>query len=286
MTLASSIRRLASGARIAVLIVSAVIIIIPIYWVVAASFMPSSEMLSPSLAGSFPLRPTLQNFRALLGTPTYHYATYYLNSLIVAVVTTVLGLAFSAFGGYALGRLRFPGRTLFSNAILLSYIVPGALIIVPIYNIMASLNLVNTRTSVIICDLTFALPFSLWMMRSYFASLPAELEEAAKVDGASVIRAMTDVVFPLAVPGMVAVAMFSFLLSWNDYLFALVFLNSPGVRTLPIGITSTFVATNMQPSNWSDLMAASVLAAVPVFALFLILQKYLVEGLSMGAVKG
>jgi multiple sugar transport system permease protein len=285
MIAARSTRTIGNVVRIVVIGISVILIVVPIYWIIAASFMPSSDIISTALSGSIPLHPTLDNYKALLGTPGFHYLTYYANSIIIALITTALSVVFAAFGGYSLARLRFPGKSLFGNAILFTYIVPGALIVVPIYNILTTLQLVNTRTSVVICYLTFSLPFSLWMMRGYFAGLPADLEEAAYVDGAGVLRAMIRVVFPLAVPGMVAVAMFSFLLAWNEFLFALVFLNSPSVRTLPIGVMATFVGTNMSTSDWSDLMAASVLAMLPVFALFIALQRFLVEGLSMGSVK-
>lgn len=278
-------RLVGNVVRIVVIGISMILILLPIYWIVAASFMPPNDIISTALTGSIPLHPTLENYRALLGTPGFHYLTYYGNSLLIASITTAITVVLASFGGYSLARLDFPGKALFGNAILFTYIVPGALIVVPIYNILTSLHLVNTRISVIICYLTFALPFSLWMMRGYFSGLPSDIEEAAHVDGAGVIQAMVRVVFPLAVPGMVAVAMFSFLLAWNEFLFALVFLNSPEVRTLPIGVMATFVGSNMSTSDWSDLMAASVLAMLPVFALFVALQRFLVEGLSMGSVK-
>lgn len=277
--------RIGTGVRIVVIGVSVILILLPIYWIVAASFMAPRSIVSTSLIGAIPLHPTLENYQALLGNAGFHYLTYYANSLIVATITTLFSLIFASFGGYALARLRFPGKALFGNAILFTYIVPGALIVVPIYNILASLQLVNTRISVIVCYLTFALPFSLWMMRGYFSGLPGDLEEAAYVDGAGPVRAMVRVVFPLALPGFVAVAMFSFLLAWNEFLFALVFLNTPNVRTLPIGVMSSFVGANMSLNDWSELMAASVLAMLPVFALFVALQRFLVEGLSMGSVK-
>lgn len=272
-------------ARILVACAMGLLVFLPIYWVLAASFMPSHDLLSSSLAGSLPLHPTLENYVRLFTNSQYNFTSYYLNSLFVASVTAILCLVCSTLGGYALARLRFPGRNLFANVVLISYIVPGVLLVAPIYSIMVSLQMMNTRTSVIVTYLTFSLPFSLWMMRGYFSGLPREVEEAAQVDGASILGALFRVVIPLAKPGLVAITMFSFLGAWNEFLFALVFLNNPGVRTLPIGLTATFVSPNMGPLEWSSLMAASVLAAIPVLILFAALQRFLVEGLSAGAVK-
>jgi ABC-type glycerol-3-phosphate transport system permease component len=277
--------RLANTARIVVVGVTAVLIFLPVYWVIAASFMPSHDLLSSSLIGSLPLHPTLQNYVHLLTNPQFNFGSYYLNSLFVASITALLCLICSTLGGYALARLQFPGRAFFGNVVLIAYVVPGTLLVVPIYSIMVSLHMLNTRTSVIVTYLTFSLPFSLWMMRGYFSGLPREIEEAAQVDGASILGALFRVILPLAKPGLVAVAMFSFLGAWNEFLFALVFLNNPDARTLPVGLTSTFVSPNMGPSDWSNLMAASVLAAIPVLILFAALQRFLVEGLSAGAVK-
>jgi len=268
--------------RIGGLIVIAALMFFPFYAVLVGSITPPTKLLSA--AATLPHEVSWDNYkRVLLASP---YPGYFAHSLIVAVVTTATSLVLSTFGGYALARLDFPGRDVLSNAILLVYIMPSILLVVPLFTIITGLHLINTLMSVILAYLSFSLPFCLWMMRGFFASLSPSLEDAAQVDGATRVQAMLRVMFPLAAPGMVATAMFSFILAWNEYLFALIFLNSDVVRTIPIGVTATFVSEAMGLADWSALMAASVLSALPVFLLFMGLQRFLIQGIAAGAVKG
>jgi len=276
------LRSIKNGMRITSLVVLAAAVLLPIYSVVVASLTPPERLVS--LAATLPRHVTLGNYQKVLQAT--HYPQYFVNSVMVASVTTATSVALSVLGGYALGRLAFPGSGILSNMILLVYIIPSILLVIPLFTIIAALGLLNTLTSVALTYLSFALPFCLWMMKGFFASLPASLEEAAQVDGATRLQAMIRVMFPLAAPGVVATAMFSFILAWNEYLFALIFLNDESVRTIPIGVTANFVSEAMGPSNWAMLMAASVLSALPVFLLFMGLQRFLIQGIAAGAVKG
>lgn len=276
--------RLRNALRIAVVIVCAALTFLPMYWVIVGSLTPPDKLLSTSLSSIIPTAPTLEHYRMVLFK--LNFKTYTINSLIVAVTTTVVSLVLSALGGYALARLKFPGRRAVGNLVLFTYIIPTVLLVVPIFSIIVMLDLQNTRTGLILTYLTFTLPFCLWMMKGFFAGLPPQLEEAAQVDGATRVQAMLRVVFPLTLPGLVATAMFSFMLAWNEYLFALVFLNNDDLRTIPIGVTASLVGPNMEAFHWAGLMAASVLSSIPVFIIFIGLQRYLIQGMAAGAMKG
>lgn len=277
-------RNLVVVAKYTAIIIIAVVTAFPIYWITLGSLLPSDRLISHSLSNLVPVGLTLEHYKAVL----FHsnFKNYFVNSFIVAGITTILSLIISTFAGYSLSRLRFRGRRLIGRLVLFTYIVPSVLLVVPIFILIVALNLSNTRTGLVLTYLTFSLPFGIWIMRGFFADIPIELEEAAMVDGASRFKAMWRVVFPLAVPGMVAMAMFCFLNAWNEYLFALVLTTSESIRTIPVGVVATFVNPNMEPYLWSRLMAASVLSSIPVFIIFIGLQRFLIQGLGAGAVKG
>lgn len=255
----------------------------PIYWIVVTSVSPVSEILSRDLLSLLPTRPTFGAYGSLFSFMPY--ATYLANSLIVGLATTGLTLAVSALGGYALARLSFPGRNLIGRMVLFTYTVPSVLLLIPLYTAMVRYGIQNTRFSLILAHATFAIPFTLWLLRGFFHSLPAELEDAAMIDGASHFTTLRKIVLPLAAPGLVTAALFGFILSWNEYLFALVFINDDAFRTIPVGVAANIMTGNIQPGHWPILMAASIVSSVPVGALFLFLQKSLVQGLTAGGVK-
>jgi multiple sugar transport system permease protein len=231
-----------------------------------------------------PADPSLQAYEYVL-TQEFFW-TYARNSLLVASCVAVVATFVSALGAYALARLAFPGRGFLGRFILFAYIVPPVLLVVPMFVVLAGLGLVNTPLGLIIAQMAFAIPFCTWLLRGYFLSLPVDLEDAALVDGCTHFGAFRRVVVPLAAPGLVAAAMFAFLVSWNDYLYALVFLQGEGQMTLPVGIQLRFFVQNMSPQTWLYLLAAAFLASIPVFLLFMILQRWMVSGLTAGAVRG
>lgn len=253
----------------------------PLFWMISTALKPDQETfaLPPTL---LPAHPTLAQFRRLLSeTP---FITYFFNSTIVAVATTLLVVSVGVLGAYGLVRFRFPGRELIAHLVLFTYLLPSVLLLLPLYLIISRLGLANSRAGLVIAYTTFALPFALWLLRSFIAAIPVDLEDAAMVDGASRIAAFLEVVIPQALPGIISTALFTFILSWNEYLYALVLINVDSSKTLPPGVLT--MLNQNQDVEWALLMAASVLMSVPLLVVFAFLQNHLTRGFGAGAVKG
>ena len=265
-------------------LVLSIISIFPIYFMVVGSISPVETFLNRRLGEILLPRAFVGDHLAVVALDP-QFLRFALNSLIVGTATTAIAIAVSTLGAYSLARLRFPGSESIGRFILLTYTVPSVLLLIPLFKIVVALNLANSLTSLIITYTTFSVPFCLWLLRSYFQSLPRELEEAAMVDGASRLGALFRVILPLSIPGIVATALFAFILSWNEFLFALVFTTTADVRTLPIGVSTTFTA-EQTATDWAVAMSASTLSAVPIFIIVLVLQRGLVRGITAGAVKG
>ena len=253
----------------------------PLIWMVLTSLKPQSELfrIPPTF---LPESITFEHYRRLLTeTP---FLTYFRNSMVLAVSTTVLVIIVATLGAYSLVRFRYRGRETLATLVLFTYLLPSVVLIIPLYLMMVSLGLANTIASLVIAYTTFALPYALWLLRSIMAGIPEDLESAALVDGASRIGAFVDVILPQALPGIVSTALFTFILSWNEYLYALVLVNSDSVRPLTTGVMNMLITSfNIE---WSLLMAASVMMSVPLIVIFAFLQKYLTSGFGAGGVKG
>jgi ABC-type glycerol-3-phosphate transport system permease component len=252
----------------------------PLVWMIITSLKPSSEILSQEFR-LLPSYVTLAAYGRLL-TET-EFVRFFVNSFIVSFITTVVTVFVGTLAAYAITRYEFRGKGTFSTTILFINMFAPIMIIVPLYVVLLSLGLIDTRAGLVLAYTTFALPFSLWMLRSFFKSIPIDLELAALVDGASRAQAVWYVIFPLAFPGVVAVSVFTFLVAWNDYLFARVLIASSSLKTLTVGVQDMVDAS---ATDWGLLMAAGVLITLPVFLAFLFLQKYLVAGWGTGGVKG
>jgi len=252
----------------------------PFLWMLSTSLKESSEVIAspPTLV---PRHLTLGNFARLL-TET-NFATYFGNSLTVSFATVVLTLGVSAVGAYGLTRFRFPGRETIAALILLTYMFAPIMVIIPFYILVKQLGLVNTHLALVLSYTTFCLPFCLWLLRAFFQSVPLELEEAALVDGAHRGRAVWHVVLPLALPGIIAAGIFTFILAWNDFLFALVLISSDELKTLPVGVNDLFNATIV---DWGMIMAAGVMITLPTVGFFAGVQRYLIRGWGSGGLKG
>jgi multiple sugar transport system permease protein len=205
------------------------------------------------------------------------------NSFFVAAASTLISVVIAALAAYALTRLKFIGAGLLTTFILITYLLPGTLIFIPLYQTLSDLGLINSYGALIITYPTFLVPFATWVLIGYFRSIPVDLEEAAMIDGASRIYAFWRITLPLAAPALLSVALFAFTNAWNEFLFAFVFITSESLRTLPIGLQSMVVGDILP---WGKLMAASLLTAVPVALLYMYAQRFLVGGLTVGAVKG
>jgi len=257
------------------------IVIFPLLWMVSTALRPESELFAfpPAL---LPSRPVLTHFvRLLAETP---FPVYMLNSVIVAVATTLLVITVAILGAYSLARFRYRGRQAIGWMILFTYLLPSVVLLLPLYMLMGSLGLTNSLVSLVIAHTTFALPFSLWLLRSFIEGIPIDLEEAARIDGASRFGAFWDVVLPQALPGIISTAIFSFILSWNEYLYATVLISRDSSKTLPPGVIT--MLTSAFNVEWPLLMAASVVMSVPLILIFSFLQRFLIRGWGAGGVKG
>jgi ABC-type glycerol-3-phosphate transport system permease component len=272
------------AARATALYAGAVLLLVvgafPLFWMLSTSLKPSAEIFAtpPRLV---PAHPTLENFGRLFTDTSF--VTFFRNSAVVSLATVALTLTVSALGAYGLTRFRFAGREKVAGLILTTYMFAPVMIIIPFYILVKQFGLVNTRLALVLSYTTFCLPFCLWLLRAFFASIPLELEEAALVDGAGRGRAVWHVVLPLALPGLIATAIFTFILAYNDFLFALVLITSEELKTLPVGVNDLFNATIV---DWGLFLAAGVMITAPAVAFFAAVQRYLVQGWGAGGVKG
>ena len=261
------------------LVLLAVVILFPIYYMLIVSLKtPKDIYRTPSL---LPTNATLQNYIDLF--TKQNFVLNIRNSLIVAALATVISVAISCFAAYSLVRLRYRYRDLLGRFILFTYLTPGALLFIPLSVIIARLQLGNTLHGLIFVYLTFAAPLSTWLLMGYFRSIPADLEEQAMVDGATRLLALWRIVLPLTAPGLIAVSVFTFTGAWNELLFALIFITSPKLQTVPVAVSYLITGDVFR---WGLIMAGSVSAAVPVMVLYYLGQRFVVQGLATGAVKG
>jgi multiple sugar transport system permease protein len=257
--------------------------VVPLYVMVSSSMKPLSEV-----QGAFTWWPQTITFQPFIDMwTTVPLASYFINSLIVSSAATLISLVIAVFGAYAVSRYRFKGRNVFTTTVLSTQMFPGVLFLLPLFLIFVNINqavgiqLVGTRWGLIITYFTFVLPFSIWMLAGYFDGIPRELDEAAKVDGSGPMGALWHVVLPAARPGLIAVAIYSFMTSWGEVLFASVMTTDEN-RTLAVGLQLYSTQTNVY---WNQIMAASLVVSIPIVVAFLLLQRNFVAGLTAGAVK-
>jgi len=257
----------------------ALVILFPIYYMVIISLkLPRDIYRKPSL---LPIGATLQNYAELLTKQGFLQNLG--NSLLVAGLATLVAVAISCLAAYSLVRLKYRFRDWIGRLILFSYLTPASLLFIPLSIIIAQLKLGNSLQGLIFVYLAFSTPLSTWLLMGFFRSIPIDLEEQAMVDGANRMQALTKIVLPLSVPGLIAVSVFTFTGAWNELLLALIFITSPDKRTVPVAIQYLITGDVFR---WGLIMAASVVAAVPVMVLYYLAQRFVVQGLSAGAVKG
>lgn len=254
--------------------------ILPFFWILSTSLKPDDAIFSITPQW-IPAQPTLVHFQQLLnGTP---FARYFLNSVIVSTVTAFWSVLVGICSAYAFSRYRFAGRGFWFRIVLSLQIFPYVVLVIPLYVLLYRLHLIDSYWGLIIAYATFSLPFAVYMLKGYLDSVPRELDEAAQIDGCSTFTALLRVVLPAAMPGVIATFLFSFVTAWNEYLFALTFITSTDMRTLPLGLALFFGEFTTQ---WGLIMAAAVTTSLPVVLIFLFLQRYLVAGWTAGATKG
>ena len=258
--------------------------VLPMAWMVVTSIKTqfAATQYPPEW---IPANPTLDEYRRLLSPASEigrEFLRYLLNSIWVSFATTALGVIVAVPAAYAFSRFRFPGRNLLFYSVLLRNMFPAVVFLMPLFIMMRWLGLVNTHASLIITYLTFGLPLSIWLLKGFYDNIPVQLEQAARIDGASRFQAFLLIVMPLSTPGIIATAIYSFIVAWNEYVYALTFINDKSRLVLSVGLQRFFAEF---ATNWPGLMAASFIMSVPVVVLFLFLQKYFVRALTEGAVK-
>jgi multiple sugar transport system permease protein len=254
----------------------------PFYWMLIVSLKPNSHLLDTSLNPFLLTGVTLDHYRYLFERT--EFPRWIWNTMVVTFCATFLSLVVSMMIGYALGRFRFRGGNFLGIAIFLAYLVPPTLLFIPMAQVISRLQLYNSYWALILTYPTILVPFASWLLMGYFRTIPRELEECAMIDGASRIQAMWRIILPLALPGILSAGIFSFTLSWNEFLYALVFMGSGSMKTIPVGTVSDLIRADV--FFWGSLMASGLLGSVPVaIAYSFFVDKY-VSGMTAGAVKG
>ncbi|MFD7921848.1 sugar ABC transporter permease [Streptomyces sp. NPDC059740] len=268
---------LASTGLHAVLLLASAVAVLPPLWLLVTSFKPRYEAFTTSLVD----HPTLANYGHVLGGT--EFATWFRNSLVVVGLTTVIGVVIAATTGYAVSRFRFPGMRPLMWLLLLTQMFPVAVLIVPLYNLMASMGLLNQPVGLVITYLTIAVPFCAWMMKGFFDTIPVEIDEAGRVDGLNPFGTFWRLVLPLARPGIAVTGFYTFVTAWAEVAYASAFMTGEENLTLAGGL-QTFV--NQYSGDWGSMTAAAVLIAVPAMVVFGFAQRHLVTGLTAGTTKG
>jgi multiple sugar transport system permease protein len=262
-----------------------VALLFPFYWMMVTTLKPDGELYRP---WNHPLyspfwtsAPTLDHVRSLLQETLF--GTWMWNTMLIATVATLISLFCGVIGGYALARLRFGWAGLLGTAIFVTYLVPQTLIFIPLSDIIREYRIGDTSWALILTYPTFLIPFCTWLMMGYFKTIPKELEECARIDGATRWQAMVYIILPIALPGILSAGIFAFTLSWNEFIYALVFLSSPEQKTVPVGVTSELIRGDV--FYWGSLMAGALLGSIPVAFVYSFFVEHYVAGMT-GSVKG
>jgi multiple sugar transport system permease protein len=258
-----------------------VLALFPFYWMAITSIKPDSELYNRHLTPLLVYHPTLKHFVDLLtGT---HFLLWTWNTMVVAVISTAISLVFGTMLAYPLARMRFAGNALIAMTVAAIYLVPQPLLFLPLADVINRLGLGNTLTSVILTYPTMLVPFCAWLLLGYFKTVPKELEEAARIDGASRMQTVRRIFLPLCTPGFISAGIFAFTLSQNEFLYALIFLTKSEVRTVPVGVIAELIRGDV--FYWGQLMAGALLGSIPVAIIYSFFVEHYVAGLTSGSVK-
>lgn len=265
-----------------IVIIFLLITLFPMYWMFSTSIKPTINVfdLPPEI---FPSTPTAYHYLNL-DQGSIKVSVFFMNSVITSIGTVFLSLFLAVPAAYAISRLRFRARKAIAVGVLTTQMFPLVVLLIPLYLLYMNLKLLNTYIGLILAFTSFTLPFSIWMLKGYIDSVPVELEESAFIDGCSRRQILTKILLPLITPGLLATGVFAFLDAWNNLLFPLTLVSKPSMKTLPPGMILAFAGEFKH--NWGGMMATSVIVSLPVVIIFIILQRYLVQGLTQGAVKG
>ena len=267
------------------LILFVFVLLFPFYWMIITTFRPDGELYKPwNAVGYQPFwtnNPTLEHIKYLFEETSF--ARWMFNTMFIAFVSTIISLFCGVLAGYALARLNFPWAGSLGTVIFVTYLVPQTLLFIPLFDVIKTLGIADTYWALILTYPTFLIPFSSWLLMGYFRSIPKELEESAMIDGSSRIGTLFRVVLPLAMPGILSSGIIAFTLSWNEFIYALVFLSSPDQKTVPVGVTSELIRGDV--FFWGPLMAGALLGSIPVAIVYSFFVEHYVSGLT-GSVKG
>jgi multiple sugar transport system permease protein len=263
------------------LIVFVIVLVFPFYWMIITTFKPASEMFAQREFSPFWMTSvTLENVRKLLFDT--EFPSWFVNTMIISTSSTLLSIFASVLAAYAVARIRFRGAATAGFAIFLAYLVPPSILFIPLSTIVMELDLFDTPWALILTYPTFLIPFCTWLLIGYFKAIPYELEECAVIDGASRLQILTRIVLPLAVPGLISAGIFAFTLSWNEFLYALTFIDASEQKTIPVGVLTELVEGDVY--HWGSLMAGALLGSLPVAIIYSFFVDYYVASLT-GAVK-
>jgi multiple sugar transport system permease protein len=257
----------------------------PFYWMAVTAVRPDGELYrtwrQASATPFWTLEPTLEHFKGLMQTTAFPHWLW--NTMLIALVSTIISLICGMFAGYALARLKFRGSEFLGTAIFVTYLVPQTLLFIPLADIIRDMHLGNTPWALMLTYPTFLIPFCTWLLMGYFKTIPKELEECARIDGATRFGAMVRIIFPVAIPGILSAGIFAFTLSWNEFIYALIFMSSADTKTVPVGVVSELIRGDI--FFWGQLMAGALLGSIPVAIVYSFFVEYYVTGLT-GSVKG
>jgi multiple sugar transport system permease protein len=262
------------------LLVFVIVLLFPFYWMTITALKPDAELLSREGNPFWVMNPTLVHIKKLLFETAY--PDWLWNTIVVSVVSTFVSIFCSVLAAYAIERLRFRGSRYVGMSIFLAYLVPPSILFIPLAAMVYKLDLFDTRLALILTYPTFLIPFCTWLLMGYFKSIPIELEECALIDGASRLQILIRIILPLAVPGLISAGIFAFTLSWNEFIYALTFISSSEVKTVPVGVVTELVEGDVY--HWGSLMAGALFGSLPVAILYSFFVEYYVSGLT-GAVK-
>ena len=256
----------------------------PFYWMAVTAVRPDQELYrtwrQASATPFWTLEPTLEHFKELLQTTAFPHWLW--NTMLIAMVSTIISLICGMFAGYALARLKFRGSEFLGTAIFVTYLVPQTLLFIPLADIIRDMHLGNTPWALMLTYPTFLIPFCTWLLMGYFKTIPKELEECARIDGATRFGAMVRIIFPVAIPGILSAGIFAFTLSWNEFIYALTFVSSSESKTVPVGVVTELVEGDVY--HWGPLMAGALLGSLPVAFVYSFFVEYYVSGMT-GSVK-
>jgi multiple sugar transport system permease protein len=262
-----------------------VFVLLPFYWMAITSFKQDRNIFDPKANPFwFNMAPTLKHYINLINPDKTDFLIWVQNSLMVAAMVTVISVSIGIMAGYSLARLRYKGAETIGSSVFITYLVPPSLLFLPLSHVIGQLGLMETRWAMVLSYPTFLVPFSTWLLMGYFRTIPKEIEECALVDGCTRIQALLRIVLPVAIPGIITAALFSFTLSWGEYLYSITFVTDSYEKTIPSAVVGELIRGDVY--HWGGLMAGALLGSIPIALVYVIFLDYYVSGLTAGATKG